>query len=385
MSRHFNDKYEKFEKKEKIRRNRGRSSDAGKKQLSDEFTLDEDKWPPYLEKGYFAGRVMEVHKRYVFVSPEPTSGEIATNDVWLASVARKHLLAQQQERNFCCVGDKVLCIPEKFTAIGQDEDLPSCIVAFRAPRTSKVARLDPLNQDREHVLAANMNQLVIVASYVYPKVKWGLIDRYLVLAEEQELPASIVLNKKDLLTQQSPALQKQCDEYLDLYQRLGYPVISVSALNPDADDRAALAKLFGGKISLLSGHSGVGKSSLINLHAPEIIQAVEDEEILRKGRHTTSFASLLRLEGGGYVIDSPGIRSFLLRKRTSVDLTWCFVEMRPLLNHCKFRECQHLVEPDCAIKKAVAEGRISPLRYRSYVGLLTGAESREGRISDANF
>jgi ribosome biogenesis GTPase len=382
MKRWNQDKYDKLAKSEKMRRSRGRYFDKGKKVLADEFTLEESAWPEHLAKGYFAARVMEVHKRYVFVSPEPALGQIATNEVWLASIARKHLLARQEERNFCCVGDRVLCLPEKFTAAGQDEDLPTCVVGFRAPRHSKIMRLDPLNQDREHVLAANMDQLVIVASYVYPKVKWGLIDRFLLLAEEQQLPAIIILNKRDLLAKQSVAMQKQCAEYFELYKKLGYTIVSVQALDPEPEDLATLSKLFVGKISLLAGHSGVGKSSLINLRKPDIIQAVEDEEILRKGRHTTSFASLLSIEEGGYVIDSPGIRSFLLRTRSPIDLTWCFPEMRPLLNKCQFRECQHLGEPKCAIKDGVERGEISPLRYKSYVALLTGAESREGRVRD---
>jgi ribosome biogenesis GTPase len=382
MKRWQQEKTDKLAKNEKMRRSRGRSSDKGKKLLSDEFTLDESAWDDYIAKGYFAGRVVEVHKRYAFVSPEATPGDITTSDVWLASVARKHLLAQQQERNFCCVGDRVLCLPEKFTAAGQDEDLPTCVVSFRAPRRTKIVRLDPINQDREHVLAANMDQLVVVASYVFPKVKWGLIDRFLLLAEEQRLPAIIILNKKDLLASQTEAMQQQCREYLALYKKLGYTIVSVQALDPDPEDLATLTKLFVGKISLLAGHSGVGKSSLINLRKPEIIQAVEQDEILRKGRHTTSFASLLSIEGGGYVIDSPGIRSFMLRTRTPIDLTWCFPEMRPLLNKCQYRECQHLGEPNCAIKDGVSKGDISPLRYKSYVALLTGAESREGRVRD---
>ncbi len=382
MSRWDRDQYDKFDKKEKIRRARGRSSDKGKTVLADEFTRDESQWAEFLAKGYFAARVMEVHKRYLFVSPEATRGAIETSDVWLASVARKHLQAQQEERNFCCVGDRVLCLPEKITAAGQDADLPSCIVAHRAPRSAQISRLDPLNQDREHVLAANMDQLVIVASYIYPRVKWGLIDRYLVLAEEQHLPVVIILNKRDLLASQSAAFQAQCEEYISLYRKIGYSIYSVQAVDSSPTDLAIISDLFVGKISLLSGHSGVGKSSLINLRQPDIEQAVEQEEILRKGRHTTSFASLLRLSGGGYVIDSPGIRSFLLRKRSPIDLTWCFPEMRRFLNCCQYRECKHLEEPDCAVKQAVEAGEISTLRYKSYVGLLTGAEGREGRVRD---
>ena len=133
----------------------------------------------------------------------------------------------------------------------------------------------------------------------------------------------------------------------------------------------------------MSGHSGVGKSSLINRFRPEIVQEVEpNSDIFYKGRHTTTYASFLKLGTGGSVIDTPGIRSFLLGERSSIDLSYAFVEMRPYLGQCKFRECRHIDEPDCQVLAAKERGEISERRYKSYLGLLLGDTGREGRIRD---
>jgi ribosome biogenesis GTPase len=146
-----------------------------------------------------------------------------------------------------------------------------------------------------------------------------------------------------------------------------------------------LKETFAGKINMLSGHSGVGKSSIVNLLRPEIEQDVETDGIFYKGRHTTSYASLIKLAGGGYVVDTPGIRSFAIEERTSVELSWCFVEMRDLIGHCKYRECRHVDEPECVVIEAVKKGEIVEWRYLSYLAILTGATGREGRLRDISF
>jgi ribosome biogenesis GTPase len=369
--------FESMAQREKM--TRAQNKRKHEKDLSDFFELEESKWP--MDRGSFKARVVEVHKRYVFVSPEPTLGDIRTRDVWLAGMARRNLQAVRKERNVFSVGDRVLCLPGQVTE--DKESLPQCTVLYRAPRTNQLARLDPMVPERKHVLACNVDQIVIVASYLAPKVKWGLIDRYLVLAEEESIPAVIILNKKDLLKKEgSPELKALCEKYEAIYQSLGYPCLSFCAQKSGKDAKALLAKLFNGKITLLSGHSGVGKSSLVNLLKPEIVQDVESESILTKGRHTTSYASFIKLKTGGYVIDTPGIRSFLVDEYSAIDLSHRFVEMRPYLGQCRYRECSHISEPECAVREAVEKGLISPLRYQSYIGILTGATGREGRIRD---
>jgi ribosome biogenesis GTPase len=232
-----------------------------------------------------------------------------------------------------------------------------------------------------------MDQILIVASYLSPKVKWGLIDRYLVMAESEGISAIIALNKADLLQDAERQEERaEAEAMVELYRNLGYRVFSLQANAKGAKRHAdikRLGELLKDKITLLSGHSGVGKSSLVNLFRPEIVQAVEeDDDIFYKGRHTTSFASFIKLGSGGYVIDTPGIRSFTFEEKGPIELSHCFVEFRPLLGMCKYRECRHIDEPDCAVRTAVEAGTISRWRYKSYLGILLGATGREGRIRD---
>jgi ribosome biogenesis GTPase len=358
------------------KRREGRKFVSGK---GEEFTKDEANWDEFLKKPEsFAARVVEVQKRYIFVAVEPNVGEIETKNIWLGTLPRKFLQAVREERNFVVVGDRVLCLKSD-RKVGAEDPLPQCSIEFRAPRSSKISRLDPMHNEREHVLAANLTQMVIIASFLAPKIKWGLIDRFLVLAEEQEVKTLVILNKTDLLENSSEDFQEECKEMIALYRSLGYRIFLTQADSGHIDTE--LQKAFEGEISLVAGHSGVGKSSIVNLMEPEIIQDVETEEVLLKGRHTTTYASFLKLGTGGFVIDSPGIRSFLIKDYDPIELSWCFVDLRPYISKCKFRECRHLDEPGCAVQDAVKKGEISAWRYKSYIAILTGASGREGRVS----
>lgn len=376
---------DKFAKSEKIGRREKKTSRAA--DLKEEFEKDESTWS--LDEGAFPARVVEVHKRYCFVSTEKVVGDVDTKDVWLATIARKFLQADRVERNFFVVGDRVLCVPAKEAFDTKRRDLPQCVVQHLSPRRSQIARMNPHKTGYEHVLASNIDQLVIVASYLSPKVRWGLIDRYLVLAEEQGIPSVIVLNKSDLLEEEGTAeFKAECVHRTAILRKLGYQVIEVAALGKGSAKSAGVVELrdaLAGKFSLFSGHSGVGKSSLVNLFKPELVQAVEpDADIFYKGRHTTSYASFIKLGTGGYVIDTPGIRSFMLREFEPIELSHCFVEMRPFLGRCKFRECRHIDEPGCIIKPKVEAGEIAKERYMSYLALLLGESGRSGRIRDMN-
>lgn len=375
-----------YSKTVKIRKsNRKTSKNAN---LREAFEKEEVEWAEKISTGSFAARVVEVHKRYVFVSTEANIGEVKTNDVWLAEVARKFRQASRQERNFVAVGDRVLCTPAMTLEIEISSDLPRCVVEHLAPRTAVIARHDPHNSRLTHVIASNMDQLLIVSSYLHPTIKWGLIDRYLVLAETEKIPAVIVLNKRDLLAAEKDSdFYRQCVFMRDLYKKIGYTVFDLQIHGDQSDLKdpqfEAIRKLLDKKITLLSGHSGVGKSSLVNLFDPEIIQPVEeDSHIFYKGRHTTTFASFIKLGTGGNVIDTPGIRSFTFDDRHARDLAYCFVEFVPYLGKCRYRECHHKEEPDCAIREAVLHGGICEPRYRSYLSILGGASGREGRIRD---
>ncbi|MCX6116316.1 MAG: ribosome small subunit-dependent GTPase A, partial [Proteobacteria bacterium] len=165
-----------------------------------------------------------------------------------------------------------------------------------------------------------------------------------------------------------------------------YEVFEVQANAPNAkknSDVVALRMTLKNKITMLSGHSGVGKSSLVNLFEPELVQAVEkNDDIFYKGRHTTSYASFIKLGTGGYVIDTPGIRSFVLQELDSRELSAGFPEFSRLEGKCRYRECRHLEEPECIVTKAVSEQKVDSRRYSSYKGILLGTTGREGRVRD---
>lgn len=377
------DRFERFSRMKPRERKSSKSAS-----LEEEFEAPEAQWSERFPLG-FAARVVEVHKRYAFISPEAEVGKISTRDVWLATIARKFLQAKRQQRNFIVVGDRVICTPATEDHAGVVSDLPQCVIQGLSPRISLIKRQDPQRSDMEHILASNVDQLLIVASYVGPTVKWGLIDRYLVLAELQGIRPIIVLNKKDLLTGEKEEFRISCAENTAVYEALGYKVYSVQAnaknakKNPDVQDLRMELK---GRISMLSGHSGVGKSSLVNLFDPELVQAVEaNEDIFYKGRHTTSYASFIKLGTGGYVIDTPGIRSFVLQDFSHRELAQGFVEFHNFLGQCRYQGCRHLDEPECAIRAAVDVGSISLRRYESYKGILQGTTGREGRVRDIDF
>lgn len=353
--------------------------------LEQDFESSEETWAEREPHG-FAARVVEVHKRYAFISPEPEIGAIKTRDVWLATIARTYLQAKKSQRNFIVVGDRVLCTRTTEDHAGVVTDLPQCVIQQLSPRTSLIKRVDPSKPEMEHVLASNVDQLLIVASFVSPNVKWGLIDRYLVLAELQGIKPIIVLNKRDLLKEESEEFQADCAENIAIYRSIGFTVYTVQANAPNARKNVDIQELkmsLKGKVSMLSGHSGVGKSSLVNIFEPELVQAVEiNDDIFYKGRHTTSYASFIKLGTGGYVIDTPGIRSFVLQQLPHRELAYGFPELRGFMGQCRYRECRHLEEPECAVHAAVEAGTVSRRRYESYKGILLGTTGREGRIRD---
>ena len=356
------------------------NSDLTKKEMQEK--LDE-----LYKKGLRRGRVIEVQKRNVFIAEENEKGLPETENLWLCSVAKRHFQRAHKERNFVVVGDRILFEPNaelQFDSDGQpiDTDLPHGVVQHSFLRTSKISRKDPIHPEWEHVMLANIDLVAIVASVLNPEVRWGLIDRFLVQAEIEKIPAVIILNKVDLLENEKLASKDFLETYkkrIAIYKSIGYEIVEICALKPkkNMDNVKYLRKLFKGKLIGFAGHSGVGKSSLLNLMKPEFEQIVdENPDIFYKGRHTTTYNSLLQLDIGAYAIDTPGIRSFDINNYDPITLSYCFPEFRPF--KCKYRECAHDHEPQCGIKQAVADGKISKERYRSYMGILKGVSFREG-------
>lgn len=219
--------------------------------------------------------------------------------------------------------------------------------------------------DRVHVIAANVSQVLVVASVAQPPLKCNLIDRYLVAAHAGNIRPLICINKIDL----------PCHEDLDgvtaMYRRVGYDVVLTSIMSRSGLDE--LRVLLADQTTVVVGQSGVGKSSLLNGIQPGLqLQTASVSVATSKGRHTTTVTTLLKLDGGGYVVDTPGVRSYELAEVTSAEYELHFVEFVEHVQHCKFPDCTHIHEEDCAVQRAVQAGDIDPRRYESYVRMFQG-------------
>lgn len=216
------------------------------------------------------------------------------------------------------------------------------------------------------VIAANMDLAIVIATIAEPRTSAGFIDRFLCTAEAYKIPGMVVFNKIDLLDEEEKAAM---NELMAIYEKIGYKSIAVSATERTNLD--ALKAELKDKISLVSGHSGTGKSTLINALDPNLhLRTGEISSVHLKGKHTTTFAEMFELEFGGFVIDTPGIKEFGLTGVEDKELAHYFPEMLQRLSQCKYYNCKHVSEPVCAVKAAVEIGEISMSRYSSYLGML---------------
>jgi ribosome biogenesis GTPase len=222
------------------------------------------------------------------------------------------------------------------------------------------------------IIAANMDQAFLVVTLASPRTSLGFIDRFLATAEAYSIPAVLIFNKLDLFHKEGLAI---LDEYKSIYENLDYPCYSVSALA--GTNIPTIEGLLKDKTTLFSGHSGVGKSSLINALLPDrSIKTGEISEASDKGQHTTTFAEMHTLPFGGYLIDTPGIRELGIFDIRPEELGHYFREMRAMMNECRFNNCRHVNEPGCAVIKAVENGDIEISRYESYLSIFHGNETR---------
>ncbi|MDO3627089.1 ribosome small subunit-dependent GTPase A [Mucilaginibacter sp. BT774] len=240
------------------------------------------------------------------------------------------------------------------------------------PRKNYIIRKSINLSKQAQIIAANLDQAILVVTLASPRTSLGFIDRFLVTAEAYDIPASLVFNKLDLFSDEGLEILA---DYKAIYENIGYPCYEVSALNgTNVEQVSAIIK---GKMTLFSGHSGVGKSSLINALVPELkLRTTEISEWHDKGVHTTTFAEMFELPQGGYIIDTPGIRELGVIDIEKNELSHFFPEMRALLNQCRFNSCRHINEPGCAVIKAVEEGEIELSRYESYLSIYNGNDTR---------
>ncbi|MBN2173227.1 MAG: ribosome small subunit-dependent GTPase A [Bacteroidales bacterium] len=260
--------------------------------------------------------------------------------------------------NPLAVGDRVTfdILDERNIGLISDIQPRSNYIVRKATKLSKVA----------HILAANIDQAAIVVTLAHPRTSTGFIDRFLVTTEAYHIPATIIFNKLDLYNNK---IFDRLKDMIGIYENAGYKCVVVSALKKE--NLEAVKAILKDKITLLSGHSGVGKSELINAIQPGLyLRTREISEYHQKGLHTTTFAEMLPLSFGGYIIDTPGIKEFGLTDFNRKEISERFPEMRNLMHQCRFSNCTHVHEPGCAIKKAVETGEISFSRYENYLGIL---------------
>lgn len=269
--------------------------------------------------------------------------------------------------NPIAVGDEVV--------VEYPEDPQRAMIADILPRRNYINRISPHNKKQYHIVAANLDQTLLFATLREPRTSNGFIDRFLVTAEAYHVPAILVFNKIDLLETEELAL---LEHLTTLYRQIGYTVVHTSLWQ--GQGLSDLHALLQHKTTLISGHSGVGKSTFVNQLFPDLgLKVQEVSEWSGKGLHTTTFAQMYDLPGGGRLIDTPGIRELGLVDVERSELAHYFPEMRQRMSECQFNNCAHINEPGCGIKKALGEDSrgVSEERYISYLSIYESiAENR---------
>jgi len=319
-------------------------------------TIKED----ILEADLLSGRVSSVCGQDIFVDVDGKTLTCTLRGVF------KKLTARQ--KNPLVVGDRVLL--DKDHSIRKIE-----------PRTTTLSRADNLSHQKEHLIAANIDQVLITVSVIDPPLRPPIIDRYLIAALKGNMHPIIVCNKVDLLhdpafpeADYENALMQECRA---IYANIDIPFIEVSTVTGEGIKK--LRELMKDKTSVFSGQSGAGKSSLLNAIAGFDLKVGRTVAASRKGSHTTSQAQLLQLPFGGYVIDTPGIKSFGLWNVSQDEVRNLFPDLAEAGKKCKFQDCDHRGEAGCAIPEALEEGTVSPIRYESYLNLLGSIEAEHFR------
>ncbi|KGE14378.1 ribosome small subunit-dependent GTPase A [Sphingobacterium deserti] len=253
-----------------------------------------------------------------------------------------------------------------------EPDQDSAIITDLEPRKNYIIRRSVNLSKQTQIIGANLDQAILVVTLASPPTSLGFIDRFLVTAEAYDIPAILVFNKLDLFSEEGLEILA---EYMAIYEQIGYPCYAVSAHT--GENIELIRSLLKDKVTLVSGHSGVGKSTLINALEPAVkLRTGEISDWSDKGKHTTTFAEMIELSFGGKLIDTPGIRELGIVDIEKGELSHFFPEMRARLNACRFHNCRHINEPGCVIIDAVEEGDIEHSRYDSYLSIYNNQDTR---------
>ena len=270
-------------------------------------------------------------------------------------------LENKKISNPIAVGDKVELLPEA----------ENFIIEVITPRKNYIVRKSPKKKHFSHMIAANIDQAVLIASHKRPRTSLGFIDRFLVTLEAFRIPGYLLINKSDLYSKEEQAALLGI---MELYESIGYQTMMTSFIEGVPNQ---VVDWLQAKTTLLSGHSGSGKSTLINLLQPNAHQQIGDiSDFANKGVHTTTFAEMFSLDADTHVIDTPGIKELGLAEITAEELSHYFPEMRNLMGQCKFNNCQHVDEPSCAVQEAVQSGHIALSRFESYLSMMQEDDNR---------
>ena len=286
--------------------------------------------------------------------------KLESGEVWDCKLRGKFRIKGIKTTNPVAVGDRV--------SISIEEDVG--FIHEIQSRHNYVLRKSVNLARRAHILCANIDQAILLFTLDQPVTTLGYIDRLLVTCEAYHIPAVVLFNKIDLLDEAGLA---KLEEFKQKYEAIGYPTLSISA--DDAKYQEEVVELLKGKTSFVVGRSGAGKSTTINLADPELkLKTGNISDFSGRGKHTTVYAELFDLSFGGEIIDSPGFKEMVIFDLEKGELSHYFPEMIPLLDECKFSNCIHVSEPGCAVKEAVADGRIAESRYHTYLGMLQEIE-----------
>jgi len=270
-------------------------------------------------------------------------------------------LENKKISNPIAVGDKVELLPEA----------ENFIIEVIKPRKNYIVRKSPKKKHFSHMIAANIDQAVLIASHKRPRTSLGFIDRFLVTLEAFRIPGYLLINKSDLYLKEEQAALLGI---MELYESIGYQTMMTSFIEGVPNQ---VVDWLQAKTTLLSGHSGSGKSTLINLLQPNAHQQISDiSDFANKGIHTTTFAEMFSLDADTHVIDTPGIKELGLAEIMAEELSHYFPEMRNLMGQCKFNNCQHVDEPSCAVQEAVQSGHIALSRFESYLSMMQEDDNR---------
>lgn len=293
-----------------------------------------------------------------------TVKDMATGKIWTARMKGIFKLDGITSTNPIAVGDEV-------TLESENEGESGAMITDILPRKNYINRQSPKGRHQHHIIASNLDQSLLLATLKEPRTSQGFIDRFLVASEAYHVPALVVFNKSDLYKAKE---MEKFEMMKEMYEAVGYKVFLISMKENKGVEE--LREQLINKTTLISGHSGVGKSSLLNGLLPELNLRTQDVSGWSgKGLHTTTFAEMYDLASGGRIIDTPGMREFGLVDISKQELSHYFPEMRDVLQGCQFNNCLHINEPGCAVKQAVIDGKISEDRFVSYYNILESIET----------